>query len=359
MSETIKPDDISQKPIEIDDWFLANLVCPRDKEGLTFSDSQLRCNAGHVYPVIEGVPVMLIEEAPDTLEVMSASVAKAHGFESNISNPDDLFLETVGISDEEREGVRGLAANPENHIDPVVSYLVAATNGIMYKQLIGQLKQYPIPELPLPNGRGGLFLDIGCSWGRWCIAAVKRNYIPVGLDPSLGAIMAAKRVASQLGLPIKYIVGDARCLPFKTRLFQAVFSYSVIQHFSYQDANQTIRETARVLTPNGTCFIQLPNAYGLRCLYHQARRAFRDPQGFEVRYWTLKQMEQTFGEYFHVVSLTVDCFFGIGLQASDSNMMPVMKRVVINASEFAKKVSAQLPIFARVADSIWIKGIGR
>ena len=39
---------------------------------------------------------------------------------------------------------------------------------------------------------GTRLLDIGCSWGRWSLAAAARGYDAVGIDPSLGAIMAAR-----------------------------------------------------------------------------------------------------------------------------------------------------------------------
>lgn len=348
-----------ERSVEIDGWLLENLACPRDCSPLAFSGSRLSCRNGHSYPVIDGVPVMLLKEAPETLGVMSATVARALDDEPSPSGRDEYYLETIGISDEEREGILRLASATQTAIDPVVNYLVAATNGLMYKQLLGHLQAYPIPELELPEGRGRLFLDIGCSWGRWCIAAARKGYSPVGLDPSLGAVMAARRVAIQLGLPIRFVVGDARYLPFKRQSFATVFSYSVIQHFSYQDARQTILEAARVLAPDGNCFIQLPNAFGLRCLYHQLRRAFREPRGFEVRYWTPGRMERTFRESFRLDSLSADCFFGIGLQASDAKMMPAFRRLVIHASEFAKSLSRRVPALARVADSIWIKASAR
>jgi SAM-dependent methyltransferase/uncharacterized protein YbaR (Trm112 family) len=359
MQVTSQPLDDSGSPEGLDAWLLENLVCPRDRFQLIFSGGQLLCRDGHAYPVIQGIPVMLLEGVPDTLGVMSATVARTRKDKPLSSSRDDLYLETVGISDDEREGILRLAAITETGIDPVVNYLVAATNGIMYKQLIGQLQTYPIPELDLPEGKGRLFLDIGCSWGRWCIAAARKGYSPVGLDPSLGAVMAARRVAAQLKLPLRFVVGDARYLPFKDESFETVFSYSVIQHFSYDDASQTIREASRVLVRDGKCLIQLPNAFGLRCLYHQARRAFRTPQGFEVRYWTPKRMERAFRDCFQLNSLSADCFFGIGLQASDVQMMPVLRRMVIHASELAKMLSKRIPILARAADSIWINGAAR
>ncbi len=96
-----------------------------------------------------------------------------------------------------------------------MSYLVAATSGILYKHAVGRLHDYPIPEIRLADGQGKVLLDIGCSWGRWSMASVKKGYVPAGLDPSLGAVLAAKRLAKRLGLPFHGVVADARFLPFR------------------------------------------------------------------------------------------------------------------------------------------------
>ena len=71
---------------------------------------------------------------------------------------------------------------------------VAATCGTMYVPKIGKLSSYPIPTLRLPPGNGRVFVELGCGWGRWCIAAARAGYVPIGIDPMLGAVRAARRV---------------------------------------------------------------------------------------------------------------------------------------------------------------------
>jgi 2-polyprenyl-3-methyl-5-hydroxy-6-metoxy-1,4-benzoquinol methylase len=85
----------------------------------------------------------------------------------------------------------------------------AATNGMLYIRLIGKLTDYPIPYLRLPPGEGKRFLEIGCNWGRWCIAAARMGYRPVGIDPSLKGIRAARQVALHLGIQAHYVAADA------------------------------------------------------------------------------------------------------------------------------------------------------
>src|SRR5207245_1066811 len=81
--------------------------------------------------------------------------------------------------------------NIEGTIDSYVQEQVAATNGRLYIPLIGKLKRYPIPYLRMPDGDGLAFLDIGCNWGRWSMAAASKGYVVVGIDPCLDAIRAA------------------------------------------------------------------------------------------------------------------------------------------------------------------------
>jgi hypothetical protein len=85
-------------------------------------------------------------------------------------------------------------------VDPVVSYLVGATSGSGYVHLIGNLATYPIPNIPVGSGDGELLLDVGSGWGRWSVSAARKGWRIIGIDPSLGAILSAKRAFSETGL---------------------------------------------------------------------------------------------------------------------------------------------------------------
>src|SRR5207248_7798094 len=128
------------------------------------------------------------------------------------------------------------------------------------------------------------------------------------------------------------LVGDARFLPFRAESFDTVFSYSVIQHFSRENARKAIQEIGRVMRVNGKSLIQMPTIFGLRCIYHQARRKFREPRDFDVRYWTIPALREMFTESIGSTSFSVDCFFGLGLQAADLRLMPPTHRAAIHTS---------------------------
>lgn len=336
----------------IDPWFLQSLVCPADHKGLQSAGDSLVCAAGHRFPVIDGVPVMLVA-GPQTIELAAASLRRAANQERDDRAP-ELYLESLGISDAEKEDLLKLART-RGPVDPVVAFLVAATNGLMYRHLVGSLDRYPIPDLPLPAGNGRRLLDVGCSWGRWSLAAAARGYDVVGIDPSLGAVMAARRVARQLGAGARYVVGDARHLPFTAASFDVVYSYSVLQHFAEGDAEQAVSEMGRVLRRDGIAKVQMPTRFGVRCLYHQARRGFRAPRQFEVRYRTLAELRRLFGSRVGPPRFDADCYFGIGLQAADAPFMTGMLKTVLGTSEAIKRASRRLPLLTRIADSVFVE----
>ena len=336
----------------IDPWFLEHLVCPRDRQPLALDAGALRCGSNHRYPIVDGVPIMLLDDVRQTFKAAGSSLSRAAGAGVDERAP-ELYLESIEISDEEKRGVLTLAAT-RPLIDPVVAYLIAATNGLLYRHLIGQLTSYPIPAITMPPGNGRTLLDIGCSWGRWTLAAASRGYRPVGIDPSLGAVMAARRVSTQLGVAARFVVGDARYLPFADHAFDSIYSYSVIQHFSREDAALAVGEIGRVLVRGGSARVQMPTKYGIRCLYHQLRRGFSDGAGFDVRYWLLHDLRRMFTEQIGPSGFEIDGYFGIGLQQSDSQLMTPARRLVLRASSWMTAASAHAAWLMNIADSVYV-----
>jgi SAM-dependent methyltransferase len=338
----------------LSEFLSRTLVCPRDRLPLTANGSLLLCPVGHRYPIVHGVPVLLLDDREQTIGIAAESLAEASRVAKGGVPADPYFTSTLGINDVERQGIIAEGQKTNSHIDPVAKFMIGATNGILYRDLIGKIKEYTIPELRLPPGEGKRLLDIGCNWGRWCVAAARLRYRPIGLDPSLGAVLAARRVAEQLGLQVEFVVGDARFLPFTDSTFDVVFSYSVIQHFDKGAARESIAEIGRVLRPEGRSLIQMPNKLGLRCLFHQARRRFREPVNFEVRYWTIPELRNVFSYGIGPCQFSVDCFFGIGLQAADSHLMSLGRRWLIRCSELLRRFTKRLGIMTYFADSLYV-----
>ena len=314
-------------------YLLDLLVCPRDKGGLHVEGDNLVCEQGHKYAVIEGIPILLVSEAKQTHIEGDRALAVAE-------TRDASLLPQIEVK--------------QGEIDRFVKNAIGATNGMLYNHLVGRLTEYPIPRLRLPQGSGKLFLEIGCNWGRWCIAAARLGYRPIGIDPSLKSIRAAIRVSRQLGIDAAYVVADGRYLPFRDESFDQVFSYSVLQHLSKENTLSTLSEIRRTLHLAGSALVQMPNVFGVRCLYHQICRGFREAQDFEVRYWTPAELLSAFRETIGPAQLSVDGYFSLNVQPSDIHLLPRRYRALVQASEFLRGISERVPIMAKFADSLYI-----
>lgn len=302
-------------------------VCPLDRGELVLDRDDLVCAEGHRFPLVDGIPILLVEEEEPTHAVCGAPPTK---------------LETP-------------ATSSGGAVDPFVAAGLAATCGRLYRHLNGRLSSYPIPELRRPRGNGELLLEVGCGWGRWCIAAARKGYTPVGMDPSLEAIRAARRVAGELGVRATYVVADARHLPFRDRSFGVVLSYSVFQHFAKADALGSFDEVARVLASPGVALVQIANVYGLHNLWNQAReRRFREQRTlFDVRYWSLGELHDELSRRVGPTEVFADGFFTLNPQPTDLALLPRRYRAVVLASEALRRASDRLRLLRYAADSLY------
>jgi 2-polyprenyl-3-methyl-5-hydroxy-6-metoxy-1,4-benzoquinol methylase/uncharacterized protein YbaR (Trm112 family) len=321
---------------DIDPWFLENLACPRDGGFLGQVHDKLFCQNGHKYRIFQSIPIMLVPELRRTHK--------------------GIFQRTFDIVDGKIPGsYEDDVPRAREAVDPFVQQVIAGTNSNFYKHLPGRLERYPIPELPSPlNPYGeGTLLDVGCGWGRWCIASAKSGYMPVGIDPSLEAILAARRVAKQLGVSAKYVVADSRSLPFEQSEFDYVYSYSVFQHFDKQDVRSSLAQIARVLKPNGISTIQMLNKYGLRSMYVQLKRGFGDVSGFETRYWSPSELVATFNQYIGPTELLVGSFF-TQAQPTDKDLFALRDKIVLEVAQFLKGTAYRVSFLANLADNVFL-----
>lgn len=312
---------------------LGLLACPRDQQPLIPAGAALSCGNGHHYPIIEGIPVLLRDDVAQThwAAILSLEAARQGAALDDWASPAP------------REGVH-----------PFVQQSIGGTGGNLYRSLIGKLPAYPIPDVPLDEGRGRTLVDIGCNWGRWTIAAARRGYRPLGVDPSLQALLAARAVCAQLGVEADFVIGDARHLPIRTASVDTAFSYSVIQHFSKPDAARAAEDIGRVLVPGGQSLVQMPNAFGLRCLIQQARRGFREPEKFEVRYWSPSELRHTFERAIGRSRLSVDGFFSLNAQPAEAHLLPAHLRALVHASAALARTADAFPPLVHAADSLWV-----
>jgi len=316
--------------MSIDPWLHANLVCPYDGDPLTPGKKTLECPRAHVHRIVDGIPILLRRD-----------VAQTHW----------AGLRALDLSEEILVNGAGEAGAG---VHPFVQTAIGGTNGFMYQALSGKLSDYPIPVLRAQPSSGSRLLDIGCNWGRWSVAASRAGFDPVGIDPSFEAIHAARAVTRQLGINARFVVADARHLPFRSECFDFAFSYSVLQHLSKSHVRESLAAIRRVLRAGGTAMIQMPNKLGIRSIYHQARRAFREAKAFEVRYWSFGELRETFSELVGPTEIGVDGFLSLNVQASDRVLLPARFRVIVSVSEGLRRLSETFPSLRHVADSLYV-----
>ena len=97
----------------------------------------------------------------------------------------------------------------------------------------------------LVEGARGRTLDLGCGTGR-NLPLYDGRARPVGLDPCIQTLLAARRRAP--GAPL--VLGVAERLPFRSGAFETAVSGLVF--CSVSDPPQAFSEARRVLAPGGT-----------------------------------------------------------------------------------------------------------
>lgn len=303
------------------------LWCPIHERNVTRAGSRLICEAGHEIPVEGGVPIFASQprREPKPLNMPPLPPRTSRGA-----------------------------------VDEFVDDWIVNTNGNLYWRARGSLPRYPIPRwpAPTPTKRGGVLVDIGCSWGRWTIAAARAGYAVWGVDVHLDALWAAHRVMRELDLGADFACCDAERLPFRPASVDFVFSYSVLQHLEKQTVRDALKGIARILRPGGTCFVQLPNAFGFMSALRQARRGFREaaPGTFEMRYWTRGEIERAFhGAGFGALHFRAEGFLLQNTQREDVDLLSAAGTTAVRVSCKLRDLTSRVPLLARVADSLWIE----
>ena len=320
-------------------WLIDHLVCPRDTSSLELTDKFLECSLGHRYPIYDDVPVLLVSDAEQT-----------HPYA-------DRTFESLISGDPARSA--DLIAPGSLIVDDFVQAEIPYTSGNLYIPVQHKLTRYPIPDLRLPEGGGHRLLDIGCNWGRWTVAAGRKGYKAVGIDPSLSAVLAARRVCRQFDVEADFVVGDARFLPFADDSFDTVFCYSVFQHFSKENTAISLRDAARVLKFGGRSLIQMANKYGIRQYQQRRRRGFTEGEGLDVRYWSPSELIRTFEKALGPTRISTDCYFGLGIQSSDLDILPIHHKAVVIASEIVRRMSLIFSPLTKVADSVYLESVNK
>lgn len=104
---------------------------------------------------------------------------------------------------------------------------------------------------------GSVLLDVACGEGVLLHYAEKLGLLCFGIDLSLqGALLAYTRTRKK-----GVAVADGEKLPFSNESFDCITNIGSLEHFLYPEIG--LEEMYRVLRPNGTAALILPNSYYL------------------------------------------------------------------------------------------------
>ena len=128
-------------------------------------------------------------------------------------------------------------------------------------ELLAVARRSPLTPLivdALPSN--GVVLEAGCGLGQYVILLRERGWRAAGVDASLEALAACRRVA-----PVPLAAGDLRALAIRSGALAAYISLGVAEH-DPDGPDAILGEARRVLAPGGTLVISVPYLNGLRRL---------------------------------------------------------------------------------------------
>ena len=100
-------------------------------------------------------------------------------------------------------------------------------------------------------------LDIACGLGYDSLAWARAGKTVVGIDFNHQLVKNAQILADKEGLHVRFIVGDATCLPFPDESFDVCFSENLFEHVPNWE--RIAMEAYRVLRDGGILFVRTSN----------------------------------------------------------------------------------------------------
>lgn len=107
---------------------------------------------------------------------------------------------------------------------------------------------------------GQTVLDVGCGYGRHAVELAKRGFLVTGIDLAPKQIDAAVRRGDDMGVDIRFILGDAREMEFREK-FEIVLSLFLTFGFFDEEADnqKMLSRMADALQPGGMLLMDLWN----------------------------------------------------------------------------------------------------
>ena len=168
---------------------------PSTGELVEVEEGSLTCpECGQVYPIVDGVPRMALED-----KVLTPSAHIHTVFDASAPEWEKAFLD------------------------------------------------YASPLTP-DDFLGRLCLDVGCGFGRGAFFAARygAEVVALDLDPE---IIATCRHNTREHLRVHPVQGDAACMPFRAGSFELVYAYGLLHHL--EDPMAVFHQCSRMVSPGG------------------------------------------------------------------------------------------------------------
>lgn len=160
--------------------------------------------------------------------------------------------------------------------EELVRYLQSQYEGVfdeaqMHRFLADYVELAPAQRLvdrveQVADGAGRRWLDVGCGFGSFVLAARMRGIQAVGVDIAPFEVGFARkrlqRERPQDDPNTVYLLADGRDLPFEAGIFDVITLWNVLEHVP--EAERLLLEAYRVLRPGGYLFIVCPNYMAFR-----------------------------------------------------------------------------------------------
>jgi len=255
------------------------------------------------YPIIYGIPILITKKKCRKLNLNYYE----ENIEKKLLKNKDLKLDKFKIIN-------------------CFKSLLPLTSGFLYLN-INKLKKYPIGNIPFEKIDKKVdlkLLDVGCGWGRWTLNASQKNYKCLGIDISIKSLIIAKKISQQLNLKnCNFVCCDVLDMPLKKNIFDRVYSYSFLQHFSEKKLKIILKLVANKMKTNAIFKTQMINKYGLRSIYNICRIKFcqqkmiekkiisngNNSENFNVRYFSISKINKIFNNFFFIKEIKNNSFF--------------------------------------------------
>lgn len=145
-------------------------------------------------------------------------------------------------------------------------------------------------------------LDVGCGSGRMVKFLSAAGFESYGCDVNKIAVRMARKLNGYKRIKL----ATATRLPYREHQFDIVISVSVIEHITKSQVAQFLKETKRILKPEGFIFIVTPNfATPLRTIQKENWGGYQDPT--HINFYTPASLANTLkSSQFSDITTTMD-----------------------------------------------------